>query len=155
MRRKRRVFEDITLLEASAVGIPAYPTATLSYEYKEVKMEEKKDIPEIKEAIPEKKEEVPTEIKEVKVEEKVEVKEQKPELSKEMKDEIIKAVVTEVVKEMADKVEVKNTGLSGKNEELRQEDPLATLKYDKEKHNDYIHTVAEGAVKSGFFGTRR
>ena len=63
MKRRRKVFEEIRLLEASVVGIPAYPSATLSYEHKsdDVEVEKKKisyqsrkELPDSAFAIPEK-----------------------------------------------------------------------------------------------------
>lgn len=241
MKRKRKVYESIHLMEASAVGVPAYPTATLSYEFKDKEEEEmiekkkltyeqREELPSSAFVYPKEKRypihdrahaqnalarvsahgtpeekakviaavcrrysdlptcqerkgkgiesEVPT-LKELKqmedeimekqeddeetetenteeTEEETEEEEEKStkiELSKEMKEEIIKEIVKKVTEKLLEEKKVENKGLAS-TETLRK-NPLTELKYDKDKHNDYIHEVAKQMVARGFMDTTR
>ena len=131
MKKKRRVFNKIELLETSVVGIPAYPYAHLSIDTNfmdaciksfniqlnpkmEVKMEEQNQV----------KVEV-TEVKEAEVEVKPAEEEVKPEAKPEGETEVevksidIKSAIETAVKEALDKLTVER-GLVAEEKSLKE-----------------------------------
>lgn len=158
MPKKRRVIDEVLLLEGSGVGIPAYPSATLSMSFEltdkncEVETVSKKETKVLKEEpVPEP--EAPKEepkVEEEKKEEEVPKEEsEEKSVNVDLAKDAVKQIVDETVAKLFEQMDAKKEALTSKDDSV---DVPKFKDFGVAKQDDWLESFCEHPKVKSFFG---